>query len=459
MSGVFDRYGLSATSSFSRFSDDTLLLNNKGAQSRDSSHSANSTSPTSVLEVAQLQDQRRSCSDLNADSVLSIALELSPQSEGNGLVFPPSTSQSSPAYNIDDRSHKCSASIEGHTTRVCSLAVGGDLLYSGSDASSIRIWRRSEMDAFSSFRTGDGAVKALLVHGDKVFSAHQDHKIRVWRHSKSRPSDVNAVATLPTLKNYLTSFLSPKNYVQVRRHHKRLWIEHVDAVSVLAVGNGVLYSGSWDKTVKVWRLSDYRCLETVEAHDDAVNALIVGSNGRVYTGSADKKVKSWYKSSKTHVLLSTMEGHKSGVNALALSTDESLLYSGSSDTSIVVWEKQADEDELKNVESLRGHRAAVLCLAAIVNGLCSGSADKTIRIWERKGGRVHECLSVLEGHVGGVSSLSVGMVLERGGCLSIYSGSVDGCLKLWCIPLKTEASSSDFEDIQTKLPLPNKTLQ
>ncbi|KAJ7524681.1 hypothetical protein O6H91_17G016000 [Diphasiastrum complanatum] len=315
------------------------------------------------------------------------------------------------------------------------------------------------MDAFSSFRTGDGAVKALLVHGDKVFSAHQDHKIRVWRHSKSRPSDVQAVATLPTLKNYLTSCLSPKNYVQVRRHHKRLWIEHVDAVSVLAVGNGVLYSGSWDKTVKVWRLSDYRCLETVEAHDDAVNALIVGSNGRVYTGSADKKVKSWHKSSKTHVLLSTMEGHKSGVNALALSMDESLLYSGSSDTSIVVWEKQADEDELKNVESLRGHRAAVLCLAAIVNGLCSGSADKTIRIWERKGGRVHDCLSVLEGHVGGVRSLSVGMDLERGGCLSVYSGSMDGCLKLWCIPLKTEASSSDFEDIPTKLPLPDRTLQ
>ncbi|KAF3947089.1 hypothetical protein CMV_026730, partial [Castanea mollissima] len=38
------------------------------------------------------------------------------------------------------------------------------------------------------------------------------------------------------------------------------------------------YLWSWDKTLKVWRLSDLKCLESIKAHDDAINGL-VASNG------------------------------------------------------------------------------------------------------------------------------------------------------------------------------------
>lgn len=104
-----------------------------------------------------------------------------------------------------------------------------------------------------------------------------------------------ALATLPTFKDYVASFLPPSNYVRVRRHHKSLWIQHADTISVLVPGAGVLYSGSWDKSIKVWRLEDHKCLESLTAaHDDAINALVVDqANAFLYSGGADAKIKVW----------------------------------------------------------------------------------------------------------------------------------------------------------------------
>jgi WD40 repeat protein len=120
----------------------------------------------------------------------------------------------------------------------------------------------------------------------------------------------------------------------VRRHKKALWIDHHDTISVLAVGKNVLYSGSWDKTIKVWRLADLKCVESIAAHSDAVNALVVDPHrGFLYSGSADGSVKVWERRSKhmiklparvsssslRHALVSILQPAKvSTINALAL---------------------------------------------------------------------------------------------------------------------------------------------
>ena len=42
---------------------------------------------------------------------------------------------------------------------------------------------------------------------------------------------------------------------------------------------------------------------------------------------------------KKHTLIETLEKHNSGVNALALSSDENVVYSGACDRAILVWGK------------------------------------------------------------------------------------------------------------------------
>lgn len=304
--------------------------------------------------------------------------------------------------------------------------------------------------------SSNGAVKALVVLGDKLFSAHQDNKIRAWMLDNQLDVHQNfhCIATLPTMNDRFLRFFSAKNYVQVRRHKKCTWVHHVDAVSALAISRdgSHLFSASWDRTFKVWQTSDFRCLESVRnAHDDAINAIVLSNGGFVYTGSADRKIKVWKKHTgeKKHSLVATMGRHKSAVNALALSTDGSALYSGACDRSILVWEKDTSVafnsgGHMVVAGALRGHTKAILCLAVVSDLVCSGSADNTVRIWRRGVEKSYSCLAVFEGHRRPVKCLTAAIDSNntRGASDSstsylIYSGSLDCDIKIWhiCVPI------------------------
>lgn len=185
-----------------------------------------------------------------------------------------------------------------------------------------------------------------------------------------------------------------------------------------------------------------------DAHDDAINAIVVSKDGYVYTGSADKKIKVWKKNDTVdyknkHSVVATLEKHRSSVNALALSEDGSFLYSGACDRSILVWERESNcEGHMALRGALRGHTKAILCLAVVSDLVCSGSADNTVRIWRRGGGAYsYSCLAVLDGHRKPVKCLTA--VVDRGdndegnsdswSSFLLYGGSLDCDIKIWRI--------------------------
>lgn len=237
------------------------------------------------------------------------------------------------------------------------------------------------------------------------------------------------LTTLPTVIDRLLRFFLPNNYVTIRRHKKLLWIEHADAITDLTVNDGLIYSVSWDKSLKIWRASDLRCLESVKAHDDAVNAVVVSADGTVYTGSADCRIRVWAKQlgEKRHRLVATLEKHKSAVNDLALNDDGSVLFSGSCDRSILVWEREDSANYMAVSGALRGHGKAVLSLFCVSDKLLSGSADRTVRMWRRGYDGKYCCLAVLEGHLKPVRSLTAVMEGDKpNGVVTVFSGSLDG---------------------------------
>ncbi|GMJ13168.1 hypothetical protein like AT1G24130 [Hibiscus trionum] len=334
---------------------------------------------------------------------------------------------------------------------VFTLALAGNVLYSGSSNGEMRAWRLdcSGDQTDNVVATCNSAVKSLVVIGDKLFSAHQDNKIRVWRIHNQVHRKYKYLATLPTLNDRFLRCLSEKNYVQVRRHKKSTWIHHVDTVSALAISSdcSLLYSASWDRTFKIWRTSDFKCLESVQnAHDDAINAIVVSKDGFVHTGSADKRIKVWKKHAgkkNNHSLVLTLEKHKSAVNALALSDDGTVLYSGACDRSILAWERGGDDGgewRMVLLGALRGHTKAILCLTVVREFLVSGSADKTVRIWRRGSDKSYCCLAVLEGHTKPVKCLTATVdecntnteegASETTNCM-VCSGSLDCDIKVW----------------------------
>ncbi|XP_057514297.1 protein JINGUBANG-like [Actinidia eriantha] len=322
--------------------------------------------------------------------------------------------------------HQCIATLKSHSAYTSSLALDGKFLYTGSSHNEIRLWKHNSLSsepnlshpADTTVAAGNGAVKSLVTSSNKLFSAHQDSKIRVWKIVEHLAGSHNyklaKLATLPTLSDRAMKLLTPNTHVQIRRHKKSTWVHHVDVVSALTLSKdrSLLYSVSWDRTLKIWRTTDFKCLESIKnAHDDAINAVESSIDGHVYTGSADKMIKVWRKSpgEKKHSLISILEKHNSGVNALALSGDGSVLFSGAGDRSVVVWKKDSGGGgRMVVVVSLRGHGKAVLCLAVAGDLVCSGSADSTVRVWRGcGGGGGYWCLAVLEGHGGPVKCLAV----------------------------------------------------
>ncbi|KAK8346791.1 hypothetical protein V6Z11_A07G241500 [Gossypium hirsutum] len=251
-------------------------------------------------------------------------------------------------------------------------------------------------------------LKTIVISGAKIFTGHQDGKIRVWKVSVKNPGVHKRAGTLPSLKEILKSSIKPSNYIEVKRK-RSLWIKHSDAVSCLSLNeeHGLLYSASWDRTFKVWRISDYKCLESVNAHDDTVNSVVSRSSREmVFTGSADGTVKVWKREQQLkgtkHSLNQTLLQQECAVTSLAIDAPGSVLYCGSSDGLVNFWEL---EKGLAHGGVLKGHKLAVLCLEGAGNLVFSGSADKTICVW-RRDGNIHTCLSVLTGHTGPVKCLA-----------------------------------------------------
>ncbi|GAB4860570.1 hypothetical protein Ancab_035730 [Ancistrocladus abbreviatus] len=229
----------------------------------------------------------------------------------------------------------------------------------------------------------------------------------------------------------------------------------INICSGIAVNGGSVYSVSWDKSLKIWRTSDYKCMESVAAHDDAVNAVAVSTDATVYTASADGKIRVWERNYSKgpdlgrHGLVATLERGETTVNAIVLSRDGSVLFSGGSDGIIVVWEREDSAHYMVVSHVLGGHEGAVLCLISFehlhhqtsggTNLFASGSADRTVRIWgpcyesSYRGtrGSGYCCFAVLEGHQKPVRALVA--VSEGGlhGGVLVCSGGLDGQIRIW----------------------------
>ncbi|KZV28101.1 myosin heavy chain kinase B [Dorcoceras hygrometricum] len=372
----------------------------------------------------------------------SPSVEMSPWSQPSPYVKSPWTQYQfageEEKNEADARKLGLLGSLSREDGHIYSLAASGDLLYTGSESKNVRVWK--DLQDFSGFKSGSGLVKAIVVHDDRIFTGHQDGKIRVWRSSVDRRSTHKRVGNLPTTRDLFRKSINPRNYVEVRRNRTVPWVKHYDAVSCMSVDSdlGLLYSGSWDRTFKVWRISDSKCLESVHAHDDAINSVAMGFCGLLFTGSADGTVKAWRRELvgkyTKHVLVETLLKEEQAVTSMAVNHAAGAVYAASSDGLVRFWERGKHFMLFSGV--LRGHKMAVLCLAAAGKLVLSGSADSSICVWRRDVGGVHTCMAVLKGHGGPVKCLAVkkdtaAAEEDEAKLWIVYSGSLDKSVKVW----------------------------
>ena len=67
---------------------------------------------------------------------------------------------------------------------------------------------------------------------------------------------------------------------------------HTSIVRCLIVHNNILYSGSFDKTIRAWNLDTNECITALQGHTNDVYCLIVHNN-ILYSGSWDDTISAW----------------------------------------------------------------------------------------------------------------------------------------------------------------------
>ncbi|KAH6758262.1 hypothetical protein C2S51_018497 [Perilla frutescens var. frutescens] len=322
--------------------------------------------------------------------------------------------------------YHCLASLHRSEGNIFSITVTKDYIFTGSSSCRIHAWKQPDCTETVCLKASMGQVRAILACGKLLITTHGDCRIRLWDVSSIQHLKPKKIMTFPQRRSLFS--------------YSRKRIQHKDSISCLAYNSleKLLYTGSWDHTVKVWKITEKRCIDSFVAHEGHVNAVVINQeDGCVFTCSSDGTVKIWRRVSRetSHILTMTLKFQPSPVNALALSlsSNDCFLYSGSSDGLINFWEKERISGRYNHAGFLQGHHFSVLCLVTIEDLILSGSEDATIRIWKREeGNSFHSCVAVIDGHHGPVKCLAAAMETDeivKG--LLVYSASLDQTMKVW----------------------------
>lgn len=155
----------------------------------------------------------------------------------------------------------------------------------------------------------------------------------------------------------------------------------------LQITNKRLYTGSKDGTVKVWDPANGACQKTFKGHDGAVLALKVRAN-RLYTGSYDGTAKMWDIDSET--CIKTYRFVSSGVSALEVTEEQILL--GSFAGHIYVYNKESGECCRTLYGRLSSYRpdqlTEIWAIKAVGDLIFAADSSGKVKVFNEEGSRI-----------------------------------------------------------------------
>lgn len=154
---------------------------------------------------------------------------------------------------------------------------------------------------------------------------------------------------------------------------------HTDTASAIAAepDGTQVYTGSYDKSVKVWDLAAMRCTDTLFGHVAGVTSMDIYHKGRPATGGCDKTVRLWKIDKETHLMFSK---HTYAVDAVSI-LDHDRLVSSSQDGKIHLW-THASKKPLATASLKSGVWVTALGTIRACDVVFSGSTSGELRSWQ-----------------------------------------------------------------------------
>ncbi|MQM07751.1 hypothetical protein Taro_040595 [Colocasia esculenta] len=248
----------------------------------------------------------------------------------------------------------CSYVLAGHTDTVlcldtCVLNTGKACIVTGSKDNSARLWNAVDRKCIGLASGHTGAVGAV------AFSRKYKNFFVSGSSDADRKHGIIKVWSLDNLSETINHEIKLKAKAVVAGHDK--------GINCLAISpnDGLVCSGSQDRTACVWRLPDLVSVVVLKGHKRGIWSVEFSPVDQcVITASgADGLVKLW--TVKTSECIATYDQHEGKVWSLAVGKKTEMLATGGSDAVINLWHdctaddiaeksRKAEEDVLKDQE-------------------------------------------------------------------------------------------------------------
>lgn len=284
--------------------------------------------------------------------------------------------------------------LSGHEGGVWALQYEGNTLVSGSTDRSVRVWDIEQGICTQVFQGHTSTVRCLqilmptevgrtpggkLIMSPKqplIITGSRDSNLRVWR--------------LPQPKDDAFYQAGPSQDDNDCPYFIRVLSGHHHSVRAIAAHGDTLVSGSYDSTVRVWKISTGETVHQLRGHTQKVYSVVLDhERNRCISGSMDYLVKVW--SLDTGSVLYSLEGHSSLVGLLDL--QQNCLVSAAADSTLRIWDPEYGHCK----STLSAHTGAITCFQHDGQKVISGS-DRTLKMWNVKSGEfVKDLLKDLSG--------------------------------------------------------------
>ncbi|KAH6886225.1 WD40-repeat-containing domain protein [Thelonectria olida] len=294
----------------------------------------------------------------------------------------------------DTKTGKLRKKLEGHEGGVWALQYEGNMLVSGSTDRSVRVWDIERglcqqvfyghtstvrcLQILMPTETGKDTYGQAIMQPEKplIITGSRDSQLRVWR--------------LPEVGSRRYIQTGPPAHESDCPYFIRVLSGHTHSVRAISAYGDTLVSGSYDSTVRVWRISTGESLHVLHGHTQKVYSVVLDhERNRCISGSMDSLVKIW--DLATGACLHTLEGHSLLVGLLDLRDER--LVSAAADSTLRIW----DPETGKCRNTLMAHTGAITCFQHDGRKVISGS-EKTVKMWDvRTGECVQDLLNDLSG--------------------------------------------------------------